>query len=569
MDSERKPTDHGVQAQEEGGTSLSGPWVTPPGMAGDANLIRIGVGTVGDEEYTCPAFAAAKARPAVAPAHRPRWPKGVLEQFALAPVKEALDDVEFGNLTIEAALEKLRRRKKALHPGHLTYADAAVRAYLMGTATAGAPVLVPVSDTWVAQKSNDKQWEHYAWGRQYQSPDGQIREQRLLRQGRVGDRERDRAQIAIAAYAAAFGGPAPWPEPERWKQPFAPREATAVSLARITEIGLLDGSQAVLFEGTPTQAQAYYAEHGRARVTQIAAGGPAKPGSSCAGCKMVTVCKTLIKAPGLLGLTANNAPLRQVSVSDLRYYRRCPAQTHLRSLHLPKNGEYGPTAIRGKAIHAHLGINHANPLRVPCNAYDVAVDPDGWSAGGFTLTGEQSAVGARMLAHHVDVCPLDSAEPISEVLVEPTLALYDTAANAVVLASPDLLYREGASWIWHETKTTEKDAWYHDDMLDEFPQLALGMLILARGLLGGDPAGSRVELETLREKIADPDLDDPTNPARVAKAQEVIRTMAQPWREDQLFPASPGPVCRTCPVSRWCPSYVEDTMDNSEAGPRG
>jgi hypothetical protein len=203
---------------------------------------------------------------------------------------------------------------------------------------------------------------------------------------------------------------------------------------------------------------------------------------------------------------------------------------------------------------------------VPCNAYDVAVDPRGWSAGGHTLTGEHAAIGARMLAHHVDVCPLESPGPITEVLVEPTLAFYDTAANVVVLATPDLLYREADSWIWHETKTTEKDRWYHDDMLEEFPQLALAVLILARGLLGGDPTGSRVELETLRPSIADPELEDPTNPARVAKAQEVIRRMARSWREDQYFPARPGNACRTCPVSRWCPEFTKDTLDDREVG---
>lgn len=541
---------------------MSGPWVTPPGMVGDASLIRVGAGTVGEEEHACAASAAVKARPAVTPASPPRWPKGALETFTLAPVREALDDVEFGRLTPEAALEKLRRRRKALHPGHLAFAHAAVYSYLMATATAGARELLPVPEYWVAQKANGKRWEHYAWGRRYQSPDGRIREHRFLRHGAA--RERDRAQIAIAAYAAAFGSPAPWPE--RWAQPFELQPGRPVELVRVVEIGLLDGSRHVQFEGSPAQAQVYYAEHGRSQVAQIAAGGPATPGSCCAGCKLVTACPTLAKAPGLLGLAAAKAPLRKVSVSDLRYHRACPAQAYLRSLYLPKDGEYSPTAIRGKAIHAHLEINHGNPLRTPCNAFDVAVDPQGWSASAYTLTGEQAAIGARMLAHHVDVCPLDSPLQINEVLVEPTLAFFDTAANAIVIAKPDLLYREGESWIWREIKTTEKHRWHHDDVLEEFPQLALGVLILARGLLGGDPAGSRVELETLRPYASDPELIDPADPRRVAKAQDVIRNMAQPWREDQAFHARPGVACRTCPVSRWCPDYVDDRTDGSGGG---
>lgn len=139
--------------------------------------------------------------------------------------------------------------------------------------------------------------------------------------------------------------------------------------------------------------------------------------------------------------------------------------------------------------------------------------------------------------------------------MEPQLTFHDTAAQVIVIAKPDMLYLDEGSWMWREVKTTQKRRWFHDDLLDEFPQLALGVLVLHEGLLGGNPAGARVELEVLRPDGAEIALIDPNDPERVEKARSVLHRMAEPWRADGIFEARPGQDCQWCPVSRWCPSF--------------
>ncbi|WP_329584613.1 PD-(D/E)XK nuclease family protein [Kitasatospora sp. NBC_01250] len=523
-------------------------WLLPPAMAGDPGLVRIGPGTVGDEDYSCPEQQAARARPAVYARAGMRLPKPRLETFTLAPVMAALDRIELHGDSVEAALEFARRGKPA-HPGVLTFAEHAVRSYV-GRSMSG---MRPVPDFWVAQKNNGTLWELYAWGRRYESQDGRRREFVFLRFGEAGARERDRGQIAIAAYATAFGAPARWPQ--SWSEPFTPNgSATAVEQVRVVEVGLSGGPPLLLFEGTPSQVTAYFADYGRREITEIAAGGLSRPGSPCAGCKLLTSCDALPRIPGLLGISSRRAPLRKVSVSDLRYYGKCPAQAHMSSVHLPRAAEYSDEAKLGQAVHGWLETSHRGRIRAACNGHDVPRGDRDWTGGRWTMTGEWARLGSQMIAHHTDVCPYRDASSITEVELEPALAFHDTAAQTIVIAKPDMIYLQDNSWVWRETKTTQKPRFYHSDLLDEFPQLALALVLLAEGALGGELTGSRVELEVLRPQGQDLLYEDPTDPLRVAKAREVLRKLAEPWRGDEDFEARPGRACQTCPVSRWCPS---------------
>lgn len=530
------------------------PWPTPPGMTGDPDLIRISSGAQIDDEYTCPEFVGLKARPAILAVVQPRRPKPPLEDFTLAPFMAALDAIEFHGTSVGAALRVRRAGARPAHPGLSRYTEHAVESYLRAAGRLDQPgALEPVPDYWVAKQQNGALAELYAWGRRYQSADGRTRELRFLRYGSAERCERDTGQIALAAYSTAFGEDAPWPRP--WQEPFERRGLVRVELIRIVEVGLTDGSYHLCFEGTPEQARTYFAKHGDDRIESIAAGGIATPGSCCVQCKAITACAQLPKAPGLLGLRAVSSPLRQTSISNLRYYAQCPAQEHMRSLNLPRSDEYSDAAVRGQAVHAHLEINHRNPFHVPCTAADLAVNSEDWSASRWRVRGDQAPTGAAMLRSHLEVCPFDNPVGVSDVRVEPVLAFHDTAVSTVVIAKPDLLYTEAGSWIWRETKSTQKHRWPLDDPLEQFPQLALAVLILARGLLGGDPAGSRVELETLRTYAGEVDLIDPNDPERVAKAQRVMRSLAEPWHTDREFAANPGPACYTCPFTRWCPDF--------------
>lgn len=179
-----------------------------------------------------------------------------------------------------------------------------------------------------------------------------------------------------------------------------------------------------------------------------------------------------------------------------------------------------------------------------------------WEAGKWQVSGPFADLGSRMLAHHPSVCAFGQSGLAADCRVEPRLAFHDTAAQAIVLAKPDMVYLEDGSWVWRELKTTRKPDWFHDDLLDEFPQLALAVSILAEGGLGGDPAGSRVELEVLRPDGSEVALIDSSDPERVDKARSVLRRLAEPWRDDEEFTARPGPNCQRCLVSQWCPSFA-------------
>ncbi|EFE69834.1 predicted protein [Streptomyces viridosporus ATCC 14672] len=530
-------------------------WRRPPWLTGDDRLVRVGPGTGGSEEHTCPAHAAAKARPALRPARRLRLPKPELETFTLGPVVDTVDRVEFHGETPDRALARLRSRAPALHPGHLTYAEHAVRTYLGACDGDGERRLLPVRPYWVAQRENGRSWELYAWWRRYESADGRLREYRRLRHGEAKDSEP--GEIAIAVYVAVHGRRAGWPRPwSRAFQPYGP--GTRPERVRVVEVGLADGRSRVQFDGTAEEADAYYAEHGHPHVARAVAGGRPAPGSSCVDCKQFTACEAVPRRPGVLGISSRVAPLRKVSVSDLRYHAACPAQGFLRALHLPRSDEYGSAARLGQAVHGWIEKLHRRPGQPPCVPADMPAEGENWTEGRWRVPDEDAVTGRAMLLHHVDACPFQDAALIQRVEPEALRVVHDTAAQAVVIAKPDLLYLEDGSWVWRELKTTRKRRRPDEDLLETYPQLALAVTLLAQGALGGDPGGSRVEVEVLRPDGSDPHVIDPTDPGRQRKALSVLRRYAGPWREDERWEARPGPHCPFCPVSRWCPSNAPD-----------
>jgi hypothetical protein len=528
-------------------------------MTGDRRLVRIG--THAADEGACPERLAIKARPAMQPAQRSRARGPFLENFPLKAVMAVVDKVEFHGRNQAEALEQLGREGKPMHPGAIRWGRHAAASYLNLAVSVYTVATMPVPHYWVVQHAgNATSWELYAWGRRYESPDGSVREFRFIRFGVADGNKRDKAQVAIAAYSAAFGVPAPWPDP--WREPFRPipREHVDVRRVRVLEIGLEGGEPDVLFDGTPQEAEAYYAEHARARVGQMSKGGTRQPGWECADCKLATACEALTRIPGMLGIADPTASLRTWSVTDGRYYRVCPAQEHLIRLNLPKENEYTESAIRGQAVHAWLEENHRGPFHTGCSIWDIPSPPDDWSVGKWRVTGEQALAGSRMLANHADLCPFQRADQIAEVRLEPTLAFHDTAANVIVIAKPDMLYMEAGAWVWREIKTRQRLPRSGTDLFQDFPQLALATVLLAEHALGGKPSGSRIELEFLTPDASDIPLIDPNDPAEVAKARAVVRELAQPWHADKTAAARPGPHCTACPVRRWCPdAWTEAT----------
>jgi hypothetical protein len=338
--------------------------------------------------------------------------------------------------------------------------------------------------------------------------------------------------------------------PRRGK-PYTLGTVQQVRRVRVVEVGCEDGSWHVMFDGTPEEARQQYDEHARDRLSALTAGGEYRPGSNCAGCKLLGTCPALPRRPGLLGVSSSG-PVRTWSVTNGRHYLECPAQEYLDRLRLPRAPVPAGSAVaRGQAVHAWLADRHARQPAVPCLPGDVPEPPDAWSAGGWGIVGEDARLGVQMIGDHSLTCALQGLPPEAVVLPEEQLVVYDAEARVLVIAKADLLYEADGAWTLRETKTARTVA--EASLLDRYPQVALGILLLAAGIPGGSGPRNRVELERLTP--SGPLLDDLdlTDPELLAEARRVIGGMVSGWREDGTAATRPGPACRGCDASRWCP----------------
>ncbi|WP_153349216.1 PD-(D/E)XK nuclease family protein [Nocardia aurantia] len=518
-------------------------------------LIRVGAGNLLISELACPRFLAAKARPAIRVGRGIYKGREQLADFALGTIMDIVSRVEFDRVDEDSAVSDPSWRERH-HAAVVTFIEHAVRAYVnMSTGSGIGRSMRPVRGVWVAgRQTQSKIWEMYAWGRGYESLDGTVREFRFIRSSLRN--ARDPRQVAVAAYAAAFGVACKW-SPSEWGEPFAPIDSTVppgVGRVRIVEVCLFDGEVEVLFDGTPAVAESLYRSVAADAVKETVYGTDTQPGRNCLSCKIFGgTCRDITDAPGLLGVTAErDAPYRTVSISTLRYYRDCPARMYLYGAGVPRIGEYSDLAGLGQAVHGRLAALHARGAGACCVG-ELPSGDDEWAAEGWTVRGELARCGAEMLRHHLQVCPFDGLDlPIGEVLPEPTLVFHDRVARAIVVAKPDLLYQESGSWVWREVKTTQSRRDVSGVLLSRFPQLALATVLLADGRLGGDGRGSRVELELLRPDRAELWTIDPSDSGRVAEARETLRQLSSEWRDDLRFEARPGKTCQWCPVSLWC-----------------
>ncbi len=175
-----------------------------------------------------------------------------------------------------------------------------------------------------------------------------------------------------------------------------------------------------------------------------------------------------------------------------------------------------------------------------------------------------------MLRNHRALCPLDGLGPAEIVQPQKRLAAYDPIADTVVIADPDLLYTDRDGWVWRETKTAGKRTWEGRSLLSSYPQVALAMLFMAAGVPGDtDLRRSRIELELLREDGSAFEVFDPSDPALLAEARDIISSLAAGWAVDETYDPAPGKHCADCEVRRWCPaspSGVTDTDSHTTEG---
>jgi hypothetical protein len=97
--------------------------------------------------------------------------------------------------------------------------------------------------------------------------------------------------------------------------------------------------------------------------------------------------------------------------------------------------------------------------------------------------------------------------------------------------------------------------------LRKYPQLAVGMLLLAEGVLGGGVAG-RVELERLTGEGPVVTTFSPNDPLWMAQAREIVHELVKPWHGDLRSVATPGDHCRECEFASSCPDAATATVSD-------
>lgn len=535
--------------------------VTPDGTEGDPRLVRVGLPLLRDDPRGCPRARSLRARPLVvqAPERARRRP---VNDFALGPLMSVLDLVEHQKKEVSAALAT-PWATRGCHPAHVHWTRTAVENYLAAREreerarrAAGHPQTIAVKDEWVAisrlsapDPRGALRYERTAWGRRYASRDGEVRELWLPSVNAVKD-DRGPAEIAGAAAVAMWGVPAKAsfgrPYSEVAGRGAAPRRV------RVLAVGCGDGEVRLLADWDAHEVSRQYETQAQPVLKHLLGRMELNPGSDCVGCEGLLGCPQPTRAPGLLGVPAASRPRRRRSVSaaDLRVHDECPAKFHLtRVLHL-KDGLPENAAIRrGRAVDAVLNEQH-DARRIERTGRGCRDIPPPAALPGLSEGEAEPAL--RMLHQHRTVCPLHGLPPDERVLVQPRLTVFDPVADVVVIADPDLLYTDAGGWVWRETKTAGARLWEGRPLLESHPQLALAVLMMAAGVLGGDRRRSRIELELLYENGAACEVVDPFDEPTLAEARAVVTRLAGPWADDETYPAAPGRPCAGCEALAWC-----------------
>jgi hypothetical protein len=331
------------------------------------------------------------------------------------------------------------------------------------------------------------------------------------------------------------------------------RSTGRASRVRVIEIGLLDGSISVLFDGSPEQAIDAFSREGRDIALQRTEGLNATPCLSCGDCRIAGACDALAPVRGMFGQEECGFEPRSISQTELEKYQRCPAQWLLDSkLHFPKDYGTSEAQVRGQAVHRWLQLAHERGRA--CSIADLPEPGAGLGLAEGALSPEDYVLAHPYLVHHVDACPL-SADDISVVGVERNVRGFDSDAHLVVAAKPDLMYMLEDRLIVREVKTAgEPVSLDRGDAYDKYPQIAFMLAFLASGLADyfGASAAS-VELELLTPGGQEVWAWDTEDEGLVRMAAGDVRRSAEEWHFDSEWETNPGPQCGWCPVRRWCP----------------
>ncbi|WP_414506540.1 PD-(D/E)XK nuclease family protein [Streptomyces sp. NEAU-L66] len=548
----------------------------PPGTTGHGWLVKVSSRTARPDPTACPTHLRTAVRPLLTADPPVPFRPAPREEFGPGPLFAALDLWEHEGRPLTDVLDELRGtrgpfrgRGAPVHPALLAWTVEAIERYVAARGTeqkaaqaAGLPPTLAVRQGWTVRTAKRdapdargaRQYEHTAWGRQYASEDGSVRDLWIPSLGRAKP-DRAAAEKAAVAYVLALGQPAP--RRRRGAEP--PQAATEgdrlPARVRVFDFGCADGSVTPLLDWGQSEVRRRFAADAAPVFHKAATGVGTRPGPSCVDCKVISRCGALHRAPGLWDTTPA-APLRRrrsVSAWDLRLHGECPAQYHLvRRLHLDDLTMENDGARRGRAVDAWLNERHG--VRPARGCRDLPVPDVSSIPPAFALDAPLGRVAVRMMEEHRALCPLNGIGPHEKVLVQHQVTAYVPELDVVVLAVPDLLYSHRGRMIWRETKTSSRPLFEGRSLLHSYPQLALAVLLFSAGALAAEPRRSWVEFELLCEDRASCRLEriDPSRPENVAEAREVIAELAQPLLGDTSYEPRTGRHCHNCQARTWC-----------------
>jgi hypothetical protein len=564
------------------------------GVTGQDWLIRASPRLARPSPAACPTYLRNAMRPLLVADPPGPYRPDPLQEFPFGPLFAGLDLWEHENWPVERVIEELhttrgqfRGSDAQAHPALLAWTADALARFVSArereqavAAEAGLPRTMPVRQPWtwrthraaIPDPRGVRQYEHTIWGRTYASADGTVRELWLPSLGRAKTSRPD-AELAAVAQVMVQGVPTPRTRVRTPPPDTATPLVSPPQLVRVFDFGCADGHVKPLLSAGPAEARQRFEDHAAPAFRSAATGTGASPGESCVECKAVSGCAELKRTPGLWGGSPPERARKRRSLSawDLRLYGACPAQYHLvRRLHLDDLSGEDRTARRGRVVDAWLDTVHAErPVR-GCRDREA---PDAATVRARTGVDEESAhEAAGMLAGHRLLCPLDGLGDDEQILVQHRVTAYVPELDVVVLAVPDLVYTHRGRWIWRETKTSVRPLKESASLLHTYPQLALGVLLIHAGALGGDPGRSLVELEHLREGRGHSRLErvDPGLAETVDEARDVIAEFAQPLLADTTYEPRTGRHCHDCQARTWCgPGTAYVTDHPRKAGPGG
>lgn len=552
-------------------------WQPPPGTIGDLWLVRASSVPVRENMRDCPTAGSCALRPLLRPDPAPPRSSTALESFVFAPLMAGLDRVEHKQWSPARVVTELWRTKGTFgihrapaHPSLLEWTAQALPRYLAAREAeqtdrdvVSAPRTHPVQLEWAALHHSTRSepdsrgathYEQTAWGRRYAAPDGRVRDLWLPSIGRARSNRPEAEQAAIA-YVMARGLVCPHPGFQERYQPIDNQPRLPPERVRVFGYGCGDGEFRLLLDWEQQEVLRRYREHAAPAFARVVEGSGTSPGSSCIKCKAIGGCSALPHTPGLWGgrPVETRRPRRSLSAWDLRFYGQCPAQYHLtRQLKLTGLRREHESATRGRLVDAQLNDQHHERLAHGCREIPLPLGPADWSAGGHDLNVGLAREAAAMLAQHAALCPLDGLDQAERVLVQHQVSCYVPELDVVVIATPDLLHTRAGGWVWRETKTSTSRLWEGRPLLRSYPQLALAVLLLAAGALGGELRRSCVELELLYPDDCTLEELDPSRPAVVNEAREVIADLADPLLRDTSYNPRPGHHCHGCQAQDWC-----------------